>query len=121
MLNLGAMLNYAGDAGNAGDAGDGITKNKVTSSDGSLTVNGTNKISRKPGQRKRPRAERTVPNKRKRVSFSLSSHVRCFRVLILVYYFIYVMFLCTYVHCVNFALILYVFLRFNGFGLSTVL
>ena len=35
-------------------------KPTVTSSDGSLTVVGTNKVARKPGQRKRPRTERTV-------------------------------------------------------------
>ena len=35
----------------------------VTSSDGSLTVTGTSKVARKPGQRKRPRAERAAPKK----------------------------------------------------------
>jgi len=34
------------------------TDGTVTSSDGSLTVTGTNKVARKPGQRKRPRTER---------------------------------------------------------------
>jgi len=35
----------------------------VTSSDGSLTVNGTNRVARKPGQRRRPKSERTVGKK----------------------------------------------------------
>jgi len=38
----------------------------VISTDGSLTVQGTNKVARKPGQTKRPRGERT--NKRKVVA-----------------------------------------------------
>ena len=54
------MLNYAGDAGNAGD---GITQGAVAW----RCHHGGDKIAHKPGQRKRPPAERTVPNERKRV------------------------------------------------------
>jgi len=38
-------------------------QNTVISSDGTLTVTGTNKIARKPGQTKRPRSERAMAKK----------------------------------------------------------
>ena len=38
-------------------------QNTVVSSDGTLTITGTNRIARKPGQRKRPRSERTTAKK----------------------------------------------------------
>jgi len=45
----------------------------VTSSDGSLTVTGTSKVARKPGQRKRPQAERAAPKNEQCVSIDGSN------------------------------------------------